>query len=158
LLMAFVAMLTVFPALLVLTERHRQESGSPRSTTAPERAGAVLIDILRRHPSIVLLVAALLTLLSLRAVGRVKFDYNLLNLQARRTESVLWERQILDNHGRTSFSALATASSAAELRRKRDAFERLPSVAAVDSALLLIPDDQPLKQKMIGDFAPLVEG
>ena len=160
LLMAFVAMLTVFPALLVLTDRPRPASGSPplRSATAPERAGAVLIDTLRRHPFIVLLAAALLTLLSLRAVGRVKFDYNLLNLQARGTESVLWERQILDNHGRTSFSALATASSAAELRSKRDAFQRLPSVAAVDSALLLIPDDQPLKQKMIGDFAPLVEG
>jgi len=160
LLMAFVAMLTVFPALLVLTDRARPASGSPppRSTTAPERADTVLIGILRRHPSSVLLVAALLALLSLRAVGRVKFDYNLLNLQARGTESVLWERQILDNHGRTSFSALATASSEVELRRKRDAFERLPSVAAVDSALLLIPDDQPLKQKMIGDFAPLVEG
>jgi uncharacterized protein len=160
LLMAFVAMLTVFPALLVLTDRPRPAGGPPppRSTAAPERTGALLIGALRRHPTIVLLIAALLTLLSLRAVGRVKFDYNLLNLQARGTESVLWERQILDNHGRTSFSALATASSAAELRRKRDAFQRLPSVAAVDSALLLIPDDQPLKQKMIGDFAPLVEG
>ena len=160
LLMAFVAMLTVFPALLVLTDRPRAGGGSPvpNSITAPERIGTLLIGALRRHPTIVLLVAAVPTLLSLRAVGRVKFDYNLLNLQARGTESVFWERQILDNHGRTSFSALATALSAAELRRKRDAFERLPSVAAVDSALLLIPDDQPLKQKMVGDFAPLVEG
>ena len=160
LLMAFVAMLTVFPALLVLTDRPRasDKTSPPPSTTAPERAGTLLVAALGRHPAIVLLIAAVPTLLSLRAVGRVTFDYNLLNLQARGTESVRWEQQILDNHGRTSFTALATASSMTELRRKRAAFERLPSVAAVDSALLLIPDDQSLKQKMIGDFAPLLDG
>jgi len=161
LLMAFIAMLTVFPALLVLTDRPRAEDTAPSSppiTTAPERAGAFVIGAVSRHPGIVLLIAAVPTLLSLHAVGRVTFDYNLLNLQARGTESVRWEQQILDNHGRTSFTALATASSVAELRRKREAFERLPSVAAVDSALLLIPDDQPLKQKMIGDFAPVLDG
>ncbi len=160
LLTAFVAMLTVFPAILVLTDRARPsgEYPPPRSTTAPERVGARLIDALTRHPRIVLLIAAFLTLLSLLAVGRVKFDYNLLNLQPRGTESVIWERRILNNQGRTSFSALATASSATDFRRKRDAFERLSSVADVDSALLLIPDDQPVKLKMIADFAPLVDG
>jgi hypothetical protein len=53
-------------------------------------------------------------------------------------------------------AALASANSLEELRRKRDAFARLPSVSEVDSALLLIPDDQPQKLRIIRDFAELV--
>ena len=158
LLMAFVAMLTVFPAVLALGDRRRPESGPPSTprTVEPERARAHLIDALTRRPVLVLAVAGVVTLLSLSAVGRVGFDYNLLNLQARGVESVIWEQRILDNQGRGSFSALATAASPDELRRKRDAFERLPSVGDVDSALLMVPNDQPAKLKIIGDFAPLV--
>src|SRR5262249_30924168 len=159
LLMAFVAMLTVFPAALALGHR-RRESGRPPSqrVVVPARDSALLIDALTRRPVLVLVVAGVLTALSLRAVGSVHFDYTLLHLQARGVESVIWEQRILENQARGSFSALATAASPAELRRKRDAFERLPSVADVDSALLLIPDDQPAKLKIIGDFAPLVAG
>jgi hypothetical protein len=36
------------------------------------------------------------------------------------------------------------------------AFHRLPSVAEVDSVLLLLPSDQKEKQKIIKDFAPIV--
>src|SRR5262245_44963660 len=159
LLMAFVAMLTVFPALLALGDRSRPTAVrlSRRGTTAPGRGGTLLVDTLTRRPVLVLALAALLTLASLSAVGRVGFDYNLLHLQARGAESVTWEQRILDNQGRTSFSALTTASSLTELRQKRDAFERLSSVADVDSALLLVPDDQPAKLKTIGEFAPLVQ-
>src|SRR5205814_6907014 len=54
------------------------------------------------------------------------------------------------------FSALASAGSLEELRRKHDAFSKLSSVSEVDSALLLIPDDQEIKRRTIEDFAPLV--
>src|SRR5206468_911106 len=43
-----------------------------------------------------------------------------------------------------------------DLRQKYKAFRALPSVSEVDSVLLLIPEDQPEKLKIIGDFAPLV--
>src|SRR5439155_11597221 len=50
----------------------------------------------------------------------------------------------------------ASADSLEELRRKDVAFSRLSTVSAVDSALLLIPDDQAEKLKIIRDFAPIV--
>jgi hypothetical protein len=86
----------------------------------------------------------------------VRFDYNLLNLQSKGTESVVWERRILETAGRSGFAALASARSLEELRAKHSAFSKLSSVSEVDSALLLIPDDQAAKRKIIGDFAPLV--
>jgi hypothetical protein len=43
-----------------------------------------------------------------------------------------------------------------ELRKKQDAFERLPSVSEVDSVLRLIPDAQAEKIAIIKSFAPMV--
>jgi hypothetical protein len=43
-----------------------------------------------------------------------------------------------------------------ELRRKQEAFERLPSVSEVDSVLRVIPDAQEEKITLIKSFAPLV--
>jgi predicted RND superfamily exporter protein len=114
------------------------------------------VDQLTRRPRLVLVLAGLATVLSLWALPRVRFDYNLLNLQAPGTESVAWERRLLASAGRSGFAALTTAGSLDELRQKHEAFRRLPSVSEVDSALLLIPDHQAEKQKIIQDFAALV--
>src|SRR5262249_13530382 len=114
------------------------------------------VEHLTRHPCTVLVVAGTMTILSVAGLRSVHFDYNLLNLQARGTESVTWERRILTTAGRSGVTALASADSLQELRSKHDAFARLASVSEVDSALLLIPDDQPRKLKIINDFAELV--
>ena len=80
----------------------------------------------------------------------------MLKLQAKGVESVAWEERILARAGRSGFTALATASGLDELRRKRDAFAALPSVSQVESVLLLVPDGQPEKAKLIEQFAPIV--
>lgn len=157
-LLAWLAMMTVFPATLVLIDRRhasRPTVAIPRAL-ALERVRMPLVDQLARHPKTVLALAVVLTALSLGGLRSVRFDYNLLNLQAEGTESVTWERHILSTSGRSGFAALARADSLDELRRKSQAFNRLPSVSGVDSALLLIPEDQEEKLKIIRDFAPLV--
>jgi hopanoid biosynthesis associated RND transporter like protein HpnN len=160
LLAAFVSMLTVFPAVLVLMGRRQASRGRSDigSVVATRREDASLIDSLSRRPFPVLAGAAIVTALSLSSARTIAFDYNLLHLQARDTESVTWEEQIIRAQARSSFAALSTATSFDELRRKRDAFARLPSVADVDSALLVIPEEQSAKLKIIGDFAPLIAG
>ena len=157
-LLAWVAMMTVFPAVLVVVDRRHDIPVAPTIPRAMqlESVRVPLVDQITRHPRTVLAIAALLTLLSLWGIRYVRFDYNLLNLQAAGTESVVWERRILASAGRSGFAALASASSLEELRTERDAFLGLPSVSEVDSALLLIPSDQPEKLKTIRDFAELV--
>jgi hopanoid biosynthesis associated RND transporter like protein HpnN len=159
-LLSWVAMITVFPAALVVVDRRRQG----RSAAAPpipramrlESMRVPFVDQISRHPGTVLVLAALLTLASLWGLRHVRFDYNLLHLQAPGTESVVWERRILASAKRSGFAALASASSLDELKKKRDAFAKLPSVSEVDSALLFIPGDQAQKLKTIRDFAELV--
>jgi hypothetical protein len=157
-MLACLSMFTLFPALLVLVDRRhaaRPRNQRPRAH-ALERIHVPVLDQLSRYPAAVLCAAGLATGLSLLAVPRVGFDYNLLNLQARGTESVAWEKRILATTGRSGFNALASAGSLEELRRKQQAFERLGSVSEVDSVVRLIPDDQAEKIKMIETFAPIV--
>ena len=151
-------MMTLFPAILVLVDRHhadRPRGQRPRAHQL-ERIRVPLLDRLVTYPRTVLIGAGLLTAFSLWAVTRVGFDYNVLNLQAKGTESVAWERRILASTGHSGFNALSSASSLEELRAKQAAFEKLPSVSETDSVLRVIPDDQPEKIDLIKSFGPLV--
>lgn len=157
-LLSWVAMMTVFPAVLVIVDRrhaHRPASTVPRAIRL-ERIHVPLVDRLTRYPKTVLIVAFGLAVLSAWGLKSMNFDYNLLNLQAEGTESVTWEKRILSTSGRSGFAALSSATTLDELRQRQAALRSLPSVSEVDSALLLIPDNQAEKQKIISVFAPIV--
>ncbi|MBI1735290.1 MAG: MMPL family transporter, partial [Candidatus Rokubacteria bacterium] len=157
-LLAWLAMMTVFPAaLIVIDRRHatRPSAAMPRAL-ALERIHVPVVERIADYPKSVIAFSILLTVVAAWGLRGVGFDYNLLNLQAEGTESVVWEKRILETAGRSGFSALAVASSIEELRRKQEAFAKLSTVSEVDSALLLIPRDQEEKLKIIGDFAPVV--
>jgi uncharacterized protein len=157
-LMAWVGMMTLFPALLMIVDRRhasRPRNQAPRAH-AIERMHVPVLDRVTSYPRTVLIVAGVATLASLWAVPYVGFDYNLLNLQAKGTESVLWEKRILATTGRSGFNGLASATSLEELRKKQEAFEKLPSVSDVDSVLRVIPDNQPEKIAIVKTFAPIV--
>ena len=155
-LMAFIAMLTLFPALLVTM--HRRPVPAPAATGAGGAGGAadvpLLGHLLRRRVSI-LIVAAALTSGALLALPAVRFDYSRLNLQARGTESVIWERKIMESR-RSGFAALATADSLPELKAKQAAFSALPAVSELVSVLKLVPADQDAKIAAVRRLAPLV--
>ena len=157
-LMAWLGMITLFPALLMLVDRRHAErprNQAPRAH-AIERMHVPVLDRITSYPKTVLTVAGIATVASLGAVPFVGFDYNLLNLQAKGTESVLWEKRILATTGRSGFNGLASATTLEELRKKQEAFEKLPSVSDVDSVLRVIPDNQQEKIGIVKTFAPIV--
>ena len=150
--MAFVAMVTLLPALLVVTRRRLSviPAGAPVG-----RDDAPRLRRLLRHRLPILVVAAALTVGAAFALPAIRFDYNRLNLQARGTESVIWERKIMESR-RSGFAALATADSLAELKVKQGAFAALPAVSEVMSVLKLVPADQEAKIAAVRDLVPLV--
>jgi uncharacterized protein len=157
-LLSWVAMMTVFPATLVLIDRrhaNRPRNSVPRAI-ALESIRVPFVERFTTYPRTILAAAGLLAAAAALALGSVGFDYNLLNLQAHGTESVTWEKKILATSGRSGFAALDSADSLEELHAKQQAFRKLRTVSEVDSALLLIPDEQPEKLKIIADFAPIV--
>lgn len=157
-LLAWLAMMTTFPAVLMIIDRRHLDRARERRPRAQqiERLHVPILDRLTRYPVTILVSAGVATGLALWALPSVGFDYNLLNLQAKGTESVVWERRILAGTGRSGFNALASASTLDELREKQKAFEQLPSVSEVDSVVRVIPDNQPEKIAVVKSFAPLV--
>jgi hopanoid biosynthesis associated RND transporter like protein HpnN len=156
-LLAFLSMITLFPALLALADRRRARTGSGTLATAPAVPEATWLERATRYRKTIVVGALGVTVFAIWGAVHVGFNYNMLKLQARGTESVVWEERILTEAGRSGFAALATASSLEELKRKRDAFAALPSVSKVESVLMLVPDRQPEKVKLIKQFAPLIE-
>src|SRR5256712_12470946 len=151
-MLAWLSMMTLLPALVLVTGRghveRRRETG-PQAVPPAARVG--------RHPGLVVGLAAVAAVLSLAALRGVSFDYNLLHLQARGTESVDWEERILRSAGRSGFVAPSTAGSLDELRQRVAAFEALDSVSEVESVLSLIPAHQEAKAKILAEIAPIVE-
>src|SRR4030095_1809612 len=96
-LIAWVGMMTLFPAVLMLVDRHYADRPRQRRPRAHqlERIRVPLLDRRVPSPRTVVIGAGIATALSIWTVPRAGFDYNVLNLQAKGTESVAWERRIL---------------------------------------------------------------
>jgi hopanoid biosynthesis associated RND transporter like protein HpnN len=156
-LMAFLAMVTLLPALLMLDGRRPPGlMPQPSSRSFRDRSESEWLVGLITCRKTILIVAGGLSAVGVWGVLGVTFDHNMLNLQAANVESVIWEKRILASAGRSGSTALTTAGSVDELRRKQDALLRLPSVSEVESVLLLVPDEQPEKMRIIRQFAPVV--
>ncbi len=168
-LLAFLSMRTVFPAVVLLIDRRQKAPGlapiaggqdappppdSHVSARSPVRVPA--LDSLVRYPRTILIASVVVTGASLLAAPRVGFDYNVLNLQAEGTESVVWEKKTAATAGRSVFAALSTATTLAELEAKQAAFQRLPAVSDVQSVLSVLPERQAEKLAVLqrlGDVA-----
>jgi uncharacterized protein len=95
-LLTLLATFTVLPALLVWHERRRGVSPTSQRRRRGVRPGNYLA-VFYRYPRASLAASALLVGLSLWLIGRVGADFNLLHLQARGTESVVWEQKIFES-------------------------------------------------------------
>ena len=169
-LLAFLSMLTVFPAALLLIDRwqkaprlmpvaSRPDAQRPPDPKTADRRGFQVpaLEWLVRFPKTIVTATVLLTAASLWAAPRVGFDYNMLNLQADSTESVVWERKAAAAAGRSVFAALATTTSVAELEAKQAAFQRLASVSDVQSVLSVLPDRQAEKLALLQRLADVAD-
>ena len=106
----------------------------------------------------ILVSAAACSALALWGAVGVNFEYNLLKLQAKGVESVTWEERILAEAGRSGIAAFASAGSLPELEAKHEEFERLSTVAKVESVLMLYPEGQTEKIAVIRGLAEPLEG
>ena len=151
-LLCMVASFTVLPALLAVSQRYLRTQ--PAAWQAPERRNW---SRLGRFPRLTLVGIGVLTLIGVLVSPLPKFDYNLLHLQAKGTESVVWENRLLEASDRSSWYALSTANSLAELQRKKAQFLALPVVDRIESLASMLPPHQEERLALVAEIAPLVE-
>lgn len=152
-LLCLLASFTVLPALLAVSERHRRRHPGVWQALPHDP-----LHGLKRFPRLILGGVVVLTLAAVLLLPMPRFDYNLLNLQARGSESVSWEYRLIENSDRSSWYALNLAASLDELYRKKAQFAALPVVDRVGSIASVLPQDQAVRLPLVKALAPYVEG
>ena len=110
-------------------------------------------NVVKGHRSLILISMITACASGCLVLPSMAFDANLLHLQSRDAESVVWEKRILSHAGHSSWFALATASSLADVVQKTDRFASLPTVEKVESIASLVPIDQEARLREIQALA-----
>ncbi len=137
------ATFTVLPSMLVLLERFRKPTSRP-TPPLDETKGNFLRALFTR-PKAVIAATLLLSLVCLYPTLTMRFDYNLMNLQAKGLQSVEYAYKLMRSKENSGYFAVVTARDNAEAERLTQRLEALSSVDHVVSALSFIPDHQPEK-------------
>ena len=158
-LFCMVAMLLVLPALITLEEKWRKPSyaqGVRGKSATPKQKQWV--DKLFDHYYLIIGLCTVLVLIASVSLKDLRFDYNLLNLQAKGTEAVQYEMKILESAGRSAWSAAMLADSLEEVQQKELQLKALPTVARFESISVVIPGHQEENLLTIRkDLAPLLK-
>lgn len=147
LLCAF-ACFTVLPALLCITDRRAYLE---QDMVRPINQAAWLPILARRPRWVICLSVAATVVLGFYAL-HVRYDHNLLHLQARGLESVQWELKLVEHTAGASWHALSMTSSKEEALALKAKFEALPEVARVVETASLVPADQQKKTEQLKDI------
>ncbi len=152
-LIMLVATLTLLPSLVLVTEPFRTLAPAPECAVVPPS----FLRLNWRRPGLIVAAGLIFTALGGVSLFFVKFDLNPLNLQNKKTESVVWEMKLLkDSRYSTAYGAL-TADSLADLKAKSAALKKLATVSHVESVLSFFPERAEAKRGQLENLAPLVE-
>ena len=146
-LFATVATITVLPALLLMVHRKDEATRIPAQSMAARVENALL-----QRPALTLGVCALVTVFAVFIAGRVRFDYNVLNLQSVKAESVKTELSLLHADAESTIFASVVCSNFDEARQLQKRLAELPAVGSVHSIAEMIPEDQESKIRIIHDI------
>ena len=142
-LFCLISMMTILPAMLLIAGKKKLfPSSTPRVTAMP------FLEPLLRKPMRLILILAAISLAGLPGLFRVKFSYNLLELQAQGLESVEYEKILMDSSGESTWYAILTANSLDDVKRLTQNVQALPTVDKVESILDFFPEQQAVKSKL----------
>lgn len=135
---------TVLPATLLLLERFRKTSAATPPPAEPKT------DLHERRffrtiftkPRAVVAATLLLSLVCVYPVVTMRFDYNLMNLQAKGLQSVEYAYRLMRSKENSGYFAVVTARDKAEARSLTEKLEKLPAVDHVVSPLTFVPEQQ----------------
>ena len=143
-LLCAAAQLLVLPAVVAIVDR------GPLGRRLPEPVPVHLwLQPIFRHPRFVVLAALATTLAVASGIQDLRYDHNLLNMQADGLESVEIEKKLLAESDQSVWYALSIADSQEQLLERKKQLTALASVERVDEIASLLPVDEQLKRPLI---------
>jgi len=139
-----IATFTVLPAMLILLERFRK-NGSAAPIKKFQAVEHPILQVMFGSPKAMIAATLLLSLLCLYPTIHMRFDYNLMNLQAKGLQSVEYAYKLMRSKENSGYFAVVTASNMDEAIQLTKRLEKLPAVDHVVSLSALVPDQQAAK-------------
>lgn len=147
-LISLVVTLTIVPAMQrFFPIRKRQLSISHGKTSRR------LLDLPIRLRKFVYLATLLALIIAVIALPQIKFDYNLLNLNDPKAESVETFQELLADEKDTAWHSVVLADSQQEAKQIVARLEKLPQVDKIISIFDLVPLEQDEKLALINEMA-----
>jgi len=146
-----IPMMTLLPALLLAGRRLGDEPVVGGHSDRRERIERLWLN----RPGWVMSLTVLSCIACLCMFGRIRFDYNLLNMQSDGLPAVEFEQLLLEAGARTDASpksllyGVVVADTPAEARQLEMQLTNLPAVAAVESMSRFLTDEQTNKLETI---------
>ena len=155
-LFCMIAMILLLPALVTVEEKWRKPVYA-KSKEKPTAERISKLDQFFKHYNLIIIVCTALVLVASLSLRKNFFDYNLLNLQAKGTEAVKYEMRILENAGRSAWSAAILADSLEEVREKEAKLETLSTVENLESIAAMVPKNQKENAEFVKEnLAPML--
>ncbi len=107
---------------------------------------------LMRKPRYVVIAALLASIVLACCASRIRYDHNLLNMQAQSLESVQWEKTLIEHTTGSSWSAVNWTTTPEEALALKAKYEQQPEVSSVVTIASLIPRDQERKIECLRDI------
>jgi hopanoid biosynthesis associated RND transporter like protein HpnN len=150
-IVAFVAAITLLPALLALLRPPAERASVGFAALAP------LDRFLLGHRRLVLALAALVALGSAALLPRLQFDFNPLHLRSANVESVATLLDLMRDPYTTPNTIDVLAPSVADAALLAQRLEQLPEVDHALTVASFVPERQDEKLALIDDAAMLLE-
>ncbi|MCX8107886.1 MAG: MMPL family transporter, partial [Verrucomicrobiae bacterium] len=153
-LICLVPMMTMLPALLL---RGRQNVLDHVPHPGPDHR-AKLEQLWLQRPGLVFGITGAVTVLALTQLPRVRFDYNLLNMQSEGLQSVALERKLISGATRSVIFGVLIASSPEQAAALETRARMLPSVGSVDSMAAYLGSDPGARSAIINQIKATLDG
>ena len=143
-LLCALAELYVLPAAVQLIDRSSIGYRMPHPLPVHQ-----WIAPLMRRPGRLLFATIVFTGVVGAGAIRLRYDHNLLNLQAQGLESVELERKLLSECNQSMWYAVSIADSREELLARKEKLLKLPAVERTEEIVSLLPVDHAEKRKIV---------
>lgn len=153
-LLCYLAMALVLPALLFIQERFKGDKAV--TGISNYKLLAFLEQLWLKKAGAVVVICTLITLWCIWEARTVRYDYNILNLQSQGLESVRSELHLINSSNHSLLNGITLAKSPDEARRFMELYEKMPGVSAVESVAELIPSDFSAKQPWLTKIKTLM--
>jgi hopanoid biosynthesis associated RND transporter like protein HpnN len=141
LLVCIVPMMTLLPLMLARGGKKLPDESARRRFSRR----ADIEQVWLRRPRLVIICGTVLTLIAAAQIPRVKFDYNLLNLQTEGLQAVDLGEKLMHSGSQSLLSAVVIADSLPHAVKLEASIKALPSVASVSSMVKFLTEDQARK-------------